>query len=243
MEIKTREVIFSTVILCAMIGVGIPVSNAVLRKTTNSAMEITSSIKVNDPEKFSYIGRTDVGDFIAEGELVAKDSVSIPDIEGYYFSIRKAEEHYRMHVRTYTTSNGKGGVSVHTQTYWSWDEMKHWEYDADTVLFLGGELLRKDVHYRPYRKYKETIKQKTNVRFVYETAPTKTKGIIIGKVENKEYSNMKFHEGATIEKTVGKAERSINSSPVIFWILWIFLTAWLIIGFYALENNWLEDDN
>ena len=242
MEVRIREVIFSTVILCAMIGIGIPVSNSILRKTTNSAMEIASAVKVNDPEKFSYIKRTDVGGFIAEGELIAKDSVSIPDIEGYYFSIRKAEEHYRMHVQTYTTSNGKGGVRVHTRTYWSWDEMKHWTYDADTVQFLGCEFLRKDVRYRPYRRYKETIKEKSNVRFVYETAPVKTYGIIIGKAENKEYANMKFHEGATIEKTVGKAEKNINSAPVVFWVLWLMLTALLITGFYALKNNWLEDN-
>ena len=53
---------------------------------------------------------------------------------------------------------------------------------------------------------------------------------------------MKFHEGATIEKTVSKAEKNINSAPVVFWVLWLMLTALLITGFYSLENKWLEDN-
>ena len=83
-KITGREILFSTIIICAMVGLGVWISNPILRSSTESAMKVTSSVKVNDNEKFTYICRTNVGDFLAEGTLKAIDPVSIDELEGQY---------------------------------------------------------------------------------------------------------------------------------------------------------------
>ena len=52
-RITGREILFSTIIICAMVGLGVWISNPILRSSTESAMKVTSSVKVNDNEKFT----------------------------------------------------------------------------------------------------------------------------------------------------------------------------------------------
>ena len=62
-KITLREVLFSTIIICIMVGLGIWIRNPILRSSAESAMKVTSSVKVNDNEKFAYIRRTNAGIF------------------------------------------------------------------------------------------------------------------------------------------------------------------------------------
>ena len=43
----------------------------------------------------------------------------------------------------------------------------------------------------------------------------------------------------TAEKYIKDREENLNGSTVLFWVLWVLLTAGLIAGFYTLENRWL----
>lgn len=241
MEITKREILFSIVIISIMIGIGIPISNKVIDAALNKSMSITSAVKVSDEEKFGYIARTDVGDFIAEGVLIARDSISIPDIKGHYMSIEKVKERYTMHTQVHTVSNGKGGTTTYTTHYWSWDPVDRWKWQSDSVNFLGAEFALKETKYRPYRKENCIIKESSHVRYVYYTAPTRVKGVMLGSAKEKAYSNLCFRSGETIEKIVKRAENRVNGAGVGFWIFWAILTAFIIFGFYYAENNWLED--
>lgn len=52
------------------------------------------------------------------------------------------------------------------------------------------------------------------------------------------YNNTKFYQMKIIEKTIENLEK--GAEIVIFWILWILLIIALVIGFYYLENKWLD---
>ncbi len=240
-KITPREILFSTIIISLMIGLGVWLSNPILENATQNAMKITSSVKVKDAEKFGYIRRTNVGDFIAEGTLIAKDSVSIPDIKGHYLFIKKVKERYTMHTRVYTTSDGKGHVRTHTQIYWSWDVVHTDRYESKFVTFLGQNFVLKSISHNIHDGYKETQKDGFNIRYRYYVIPTKVKGIMLGVCDNKTYSKLEFREKQTIKKIVEDAEDSINNSPTIFWVLWLIFVVFIVAVFYILENNWLED--
>ena len=201
-EITPREILFSVIILSFMVAIGVWLSNPILKKVNEDALNIESCVKVADAEKFGYIKRTNVGNFLAEGTLTAIDSVSIPDIEGFYGAIVRDKERYTMHVETYTTTDGKGHTQVHTRTYWTWDVIHTDRWASNYVSFLGETFKMTDLNYRWHPSFKE---------------------------------------GKTIAATVEKAERKIKNSPIGFFVFWSFFSIFVLIGFYAIENKWLED--
>ncbi len=240
--ITKREILFSTIIICVMIGLGVWVSNPILQKTTEKSLKIVSSVTVSDLERFDYIRRTNAGDFLAEGSLVAINPVTLPEIDGEYLKVVKVKEKYTMHTQTYTTSDGKGHTQTHTRTYWSWDVVSREAFCVDSVLFLGQRFKLEDINYSAGTDYKETQSGGHHIRYKYYTHPSLINGVMIGNCDNKKYEELKFMDGSTIEKMIETAEKSINNSPIIFWCFWSFLTIILVLLFFKFENNWLEEN-
>ena len=179
-KITGREILFSTIIICAMVGLGVWISNPILRSSTESAMKVTSSVKVNDNEKFTYICRTNVGDFLAEGTLKAIDPVNIDELDGQYLKIKKVKEKYTRHTRRVVTSDGKGHTRTRVQTYWSWDRVKTLEFVSDSVVFLNQRFLLDSIKYHVGVDYKETQKESSHIRYKYYVHPTETNGVMVG---------------------------------------------------------------
>ena len=243
MEITKREILISTVIVAVMLGIGIWISSPILSKALNNYIEIASSVVVGDAEKFDYIKRTDAGRFIADGTLYVTDTVRLEELHKPYSYIKKVKEEYRLHTETYTTTDGKGHVQTHTRTYHSWDEMKHWTYKSENGVFLGQDFKMAEL-YR-YRSKKDTTINmpkkflENDTRYVYYTCPPSFDGVLVGTALNKQYNDVKFKEGMDSAKYLEHNERSINSGTAVFWILWVLLTGFIVVGFYALENKWL----
>lgn len=226
-----------------MVGIGVWISSPILSKATERYLTVASSVEVNTEEEFDYISRTNVGNFLANGTLSAIDTVRLEELPGVYSSVKKVKEEYRMHVETYTTTDGKGHTTTHTRTYHSWDEVKHWNYRAERAMFLGKEFKLNEVYL--VKTQKDTIiKVKTKIfendtRYVYYTAPVSFDGVMLGSAMNHKYENPSFISGSTAEKYIMDQEKNLNGSTVLFWFLWILLTTGIIVGFYALENKWL----
>jgi hypothetical protein len=243
MEITKREILVSTLILAVMVGIGVWVSSPIMRGSTERYLDTMSSVSVTDSAKFDYIRRTDVGRFVAEGTLSAIDVVTIPELPRPYSYIRKVQEEYRLHTETYTTTDGKGHTTVHTRTYHSWDEIRHWTYETDSVSFLGQHFKAKEVfRYRPAKD--TTIKAEKRLfhddtRFIYYTCPITYDGIMTGTAKDKTYNEPHFKEGKTVDWYFKDAEASLQGGYILFWVLWILLTGGVITLFYCLENKWL----
>jgi hypothetical protein len=242
-EITKREILFSAIIIAIMLGIGVWISNPILSSATKKALDVVTAVKVSDAEKFGYIKRTNVGQFYAEGTLIANDTITIPDIPGEYSYIEKVKEEHRMHVQTYTTTDGKGHTTVHTRTYWSWDVMDRKSFETESYTFLGERFVKKDIHYRPYGHLDTTIYNRqlwgNDIRYVYYTTPVDVDGVIVGVADNKSFSETEFRQGRKIEDIEARAERKINNAPIVFWILWSLLTISFVALFYICENKWL----
>lgn len=226
-----------------MVGIGVWLSAPILSKATERYLAVASSVVANTDDEFDYISRTNAGRFLANGTLSAIDTVRLEELPGIYSSVKKVKEEYRLHTEVYTTTDSKGHTTTHTRTYHSWDEVKHWNYKAERAMFRGKEFKIDEV-YRVRIQKDTIIKVKTKMfendtRYVYYTAPVSFDGVMLGSAMNRKYEEPKFINDLTAEEYIKHTERKLNGNTVLFWILWILLTAGMIAGFYALENKWL----
>ena len=118
-KITWREVLFSVIIVAALYGLGVWLSNPILSSSTEKAQKVIAAIKVADPHKFDHIRRTNAGSFLADGYLIANDTIRLEELPGKYSRVKKVKEEYRLHVETYTTTDSKGHTTTHTRTYHS----------------------------------------------------------------------------------------------------------------------------
>lgn len=243
MEITKREILFSTLIVSVMVGIGIWISTPIISGVTRSALETASSVTASDPEKFGYIKRTDAGHFLAEGTLYSNDTITLPELTGQYSKVEKVKEKHTMHTETYTTTDSKGHVHTHTRTYYSWDRVGSEEFETKDFTFLGEVFTKKEIHYRLPTKQDTIIKENhfwsSDIRYVYYTAPLNVDGVLTGTAQDKSFKDLNFSKGRTIEKMIDSSEKSIKSAPIAFWILWLLLTGGLVALFYYCENKWM----
>lgn len=228
-----------------MIGLGILISRPIISSVSDNALKTISSLQITDNEKFDYIRRTNAGNFIAEGKLIALDPVSIEDIPGVYGKIEKVKEEYTKHTRTVTEIDSEGNTTTRTETYWSWDVVMTWHWEATKVSFLGQTFTPDQIRYRFITTYKETINPKvgffsTEIRYKYYVAPIEDYGILLGLADNKSYTELCFNHD-TIKNCVSRAEKKIENAPIIFWLLWEILTFGLVFLFFYAENKWLYE--
>ena len=241
-NVTKREILFSITILCFMIVIGVVISNTISTKLAEEKLDIFSSVKIDgDENKFDYIKRTDAGCFLANGELKAIKPVSLKELGGHYMEIRKVREVYRMHTQTYTTSDGKGNTSVHVRCYWSWDYAGDEVFTSEEVTFLGKKFKTNSITFNRNLEYKKTIVGGVNERFVYYTYPLSKTGIMSGKTNNKNFTDLEFIPDTNIDSYLDKAETIIKIKISVFWVVWFLITGLLIFLFYYAENKWLED--
>ena len=242
-EITKREILFSTIIISLMVGLGVWISNPIISSATKDALKTVSSVQITDSEKFGYIERTNVGPFLAEGELISNDTITLADIPGQFSVIKKVKEVYTRHVQVYTTTDGKGHTTTHTRTYWSWDVKGKELFETKDYTFLGKTFTAKEIKYHYHDKLDTIIYNKkfwgNDVRYCYYTVPITVNGLMRGSADNKTFNDLSFKEKQTIENVVKSAEKNVNVAPIIFWIFWIILTGGLVFLFYYFENKWL----
>lgn len=234
-EITKREILVSVSIIAVMIGIGVLIDGAIMNHYTDKTMKIKHMVEVNSPSEFDYCLRTDVGDVIAEDTLKATSPVSIHDIPGTYMYICKEKQQYTMHTQVHHVSTGKTHTT-YTTHYWSWDTVHKDRFYADTLKFLEQVV---DISPREtWSTQNCIINESSRVRYVYHTIPTEVNGVLTATTDNGHLTNVEFKRGKTIERLTKQSET--HAGVVIFWILWLMLTAGLVFLFYAGEYNWLE---
>ena len=246
-KITWREILFSVIIIAFLFGIGVWISNPILTSATENSQKVISAIKVADPHKFDHIRRTNVGFFLADGDLIANDTITLPELPGKYSRVKKVKEEYRLHTETYTTTDSKGHTQVHTRTYHSWDAVGHEEFETKTFTFLEKRFTKKEIKYSCSTTKDTTIYNKkawsNDIRYVYYTTPVTVFGVMEGTAADKTYKDLNFRRGATTKEVVEKAEKHIHSAPITFWVLWWIMIVAVVVLFVYAENDWLEDKN
>lgn len=240
MEITKREVLTSVSIVAVMLLIGFLISGKIQNSITDNNERYNKAVKIENEELFRYGMDTNVGDAFVYGGLEAVDTVTFPEIGGEYMYVEKEEEHYNRHTRTYTTTDGKGHTTTHTEIYRSWDYAGSEDIQCKEVSFCGIVFDSNKIKL-PSADYIDTIKESSRVRYKYYGTGTRFKGTIFTELKDKTISdNTQFYQDRTIDKTVEHLESKEVFWQVLFWIFWIGLIGAVVYGFYYLDNKWLE---
>lgn len=241
MEITKREVIFSSVIICVMLILGIVISDKINDSLMNKYQEYNAALQIeDDTDLFQYGMRTNVGRAFVHGNLEAVGSVSYPGVQGQYGSMTKDTERYTMHTRTVTrtrTVNGKTQTYTTTEHYWTWDRINRETIHVPSIAFLGVEFPYGTIDYFP--EYEITkIDCGFNLREVYYGSDLQYTGTIYTILADDTISNTSFYCDQEIDEVIKSLE--VKWQIVVFWIFWILLIAAATYGFYYIDNRWLE---
>jgi hypothetical protein len=244
MKITKREVLFSIVIICIMLIIGIIISGNINDAVMEKQQEYITALQINnDKDLFEYGMRTDVGNAFVYGELKAVDTVTFDEIGGEYSYVKKVKEKYTRHTRTVTktrTVNGKTQTYTTTEVYWTWDEVDSWSKHSEKITFLDVEFDYGTIDF-PYRSHIDTQDGGYHIRYVYYGSPTYSIGTVYTKLGDGTIANATMHHNSTIEVTLERAMK--DGSVFVFWFFWIFLTGGAVCGFYYIDNRWLEDNH
>lgn len=236
-EITFREILASISIIAVMLLIGFVISGKISQSQSDRNAKYNKAVKIESADLFRYGMDTNVGNAFVYGELEAVDTVTYPEIGGEYMYVEKEEEHYNMHTRTYTTTDGKGHTTTHTEIYWSWDYAGSEDIQCKEVSFCGIVFNSNKIKL-PSADYIKTIKESSHVRYKYYGTKTKHTGTIFTELKDKTISDSTSFYELPIEETKDLLGKS--SGVVIFWIIWIIVMVLAVFGFYYIDNEWLE---
>ena len=236
-EITVREMIASISIVVILLLFGFLIGDAIQEKQMDKNEVYNKAVKIESTDMFEYGMRTNVGNAFVYGDLQAVDTVTYPEIGGAYMYVEKVKERYTMHTRTVTTTvNGR--TQTRTETYWTWDRVGSEEIQCNEITFLGVTFDSDKIDL-PVSEYITMIKESSHVRYKYYAVNTNYTGTIFTDLRNDTISdNSEFYNDMTIEETVDRLDS--NAGLVIFWVLWSLLICGCVVGFYYIDNRWLE---
>lgn len=238
-EITKREILFSAIIISIMLLIGIVIHGKINDNLMLEQQKYNTALQIeNDSDLFTYGMKTDIGNAFVYGKLKAVDTVTYPEIGGKYMYVEKVKEKYTRHTRTVTsTVNGK--THTRTEVYWTWDYAGSEDKKCKEISFCGVNFKSNKID-MPSSNYIETIKESSHIRYKYYGVKTKYTGTIFAELNNNTIpDSTKFYDNMNIEETI----ESLKSGwkLITFWIIWILLIIGCVVGFYYLDNKWLED--
>ena len=237
-EITKREVLASISIVAVLLLIGVLISGKIEESQTDKNAVYNKAIKIDSKDLFEYGMRTNIGNAFVYGDLVAVDPVTYPEIGGSYMYVKKIKEEYTIHTRTVTTRDSKGRTHTRTETYWTWDEVSREHIQCNEVSFCGVIFDSEKIE-QPNSNYIDTIMESSHVRYKYYGTEVSHTGTIFTTLKDKTISdNTPFYENKNIEETVETLESDI--SLFLFWFFWVVVIVACVIGFYVIDNRWLE---
>lgn len=241
-RVTKREVLFSVVIICVMLLIGLVIHGNISDSLMAKYQEYNTALQIeDDTDLFTYGMRTDIGNAFVHGELKAIDTVTYPEIGGEYSYVEKVKERYTRHTRTVTktrTVNGKTQTYTTTEVYWTWDKVDSWDKHSEKISFLDVEFDYGMIDF-PSPSHITTQKESSKIRYVYYGTGTNYIGTIYTELKDDTIHNANFYENRSIAETIESLESGWEL--VMFWIVWILLTGGCVFGFCYLDNRWLED--
>lgn len=239
--ITKREILLSIAIIAVLLALGLWISDGITESQMDRNMVYDQALRVDSTDIFEYGMRTNVGNAFVYGDLKAVDTVSFPEIDGEYMTVRKIKERYTKHTRTVTktrTVNGKTQTYTEIETYWTWDEIDRETLRNERVTFLNVEFERGKIEI-PGMRYLDTIKESSKIRYQYYGTGTEFVGTIYTDLRDNTISDgSAFYENRTIDQTIEHLKVPVGT--IGFWIFWVFFMGGALYGFFYIDNHWLE---
>lgn len=216
-----------------MFIIGFYISGEIRLNLLEKYQEYDTAVQIDSEDIFRYGMETDIGKAFVYGNLKTIDPVTFSEIGGEYIYIKKEEQEYTKHVRTVEDEDGND----EEEEYWTWDTMRTETRHATKIMFLNVEFSYNDIPVQTNNQI-ATLKTGDNKRNVYYGNVSELQGTIYTTLKNNTISDTSFYENQTISHTIENLESGYQLW--IFWIIWILLTAGAVVGFYYLENRWLD---
>lgn len=243
-DLTLRELVFSVLIVGVMVLIGFFVSGFIEEKVNDSNLRYNQAVALLTNDQFKHALDTDVGYVFANGRLVADSPVKNEHLEGEYLSVYVEHQQYRKHTRrvayTVTDSKGRSHTKYRTETYWSWDTMSRSSSHSPTVTYCGVKF--------PYNKFgyswigSDTTRHSTgwHARDEVTVVPKTFVASVFGEAKSKTLVG----DGLTLAPISIEAYRkdlTTSHALSIFWIIWCVVIVFALVGFYFIQNDWLED--
>ncbi len=239
-SITLREAIFSFFLIGLMTFLGFLISSKIEGKVNNSTLRYRQAVEISSSE-FQHGLKTGIGDVFVNGELEAINPVSYKHIDGEYLSIHIEKQEYRRHTEHYTTTDRKGRVHHHVRHYWTWDTVGYDNKHVDKVKYCGVELPYGQFVYDCIEGDVETYKSNplSHYREIIHTKPIKFNATMFGNLKVNKIEGNPLLTHSTIKKY--REELTTSHFVFRFWFLCIVFTIMVVIGFFVIDNVWLED--
>lgn len=242
MEIKKREIIFSFAIIAVMIIIGLFISGKIRQNLLEEYQKYDTAVQIDSEEIFRYGMKTNIGNAFVYGELKALDPVSFPEIIGEYSYIKKEEQEYTRHEKkvkkTYTDSDGNTYQETEIEEYWTWDTIQTETKNSSKISFLKVEFKYEKIPF-PNASIIEILDTGYHKRNVYSATKTCFIGTIFSILKDETINQTSFYPEMNISQTIEYLES--GNEIIFFWIICILFIFFIVIGFFYLENSWLDD--
>ena len=245
-EITLREVMFSLLIIGILSFIGFLAHSWIDKKVESSNLQYRQAVAIESPDEFRHAMDTDVGHAFVRGKVEAVTPVTSKLVKGKYLRIHVKHQKYQMHTRveTYTTYDSKGRPHTHTRTvtYWSWDTVKTSTTNSPEVVFCGSKFKYGKFNYS-CASIRETVVGGglfNNERDIVYTTKDGFTGTIFAELRNGSFNGCALIVGDGIDK-YRESMVSCTWPFVVFWFAWTVITVVVLIVFFIIENNWLED--
>lgn len=240
--VSKREILVCISITIILIAIGFFINNCIENFINEKNEKYFKALKIeNNDDMFDYAIKTNTGYTFVQGKVEGIEPVQ-KDINGKYFYIKKVKEKYTQHTRTVAhtrTVNGRIQTYYTTETYWSWDYVGHEEYHVNKFKFSGKEFNYGDINFNNSR-HKETIKESSHIRYVYYVIDNEFDGTLFTKITDNKMTENNFYY-RTIKDIIKNKEKEMNTSTIVFWLIWIFIICGIDFGYVYFDNNYLED--
>lgn len=242
--ITIRETLVAVAITLVLVGLGFLICGLIKNNVNESNEKYYKALKINnDEEMFKYAIKTNVRYTLAQGTVKAVEGVSIEDIDGKYFKIRKVKEQYTRHTRQVAHKRRVGNTTqtyYTTEVYWTWDYVSEEEFNTEKFNFLGVDFDYEKIKFNN-ENYKETKNSETNIRYQYYVIPLEFEGTLFTDIDNNTINKNEFSKNNTIENIIKTKESLVKNASEGFWIVWIIIILCIDFGYVYLDNNYLED--
>ena len=238
-----------------MLTIGFMISDNISNSITDGSTVYQTTTQVNDNGSFAYAVETNVGNTLAEGNIIAQGTVSFDEVIGEFAYIEKVEEEYRRHTKEVCRSY-KGKQICHTETYWTWDEVESQKKECDKFTFYDYELnkaktldqlsvnrlkLNEDNVESNMTMQNDYLYENLHKRYYYKVIDKDlTTTLFIHLDETNDWTDFKLFKNKTIEQVIENEKNAIKIDLIFFWIIYIIFIFIVIIGFCYFDNEYLE---
>ena len=259
MTVTKREVILSISMFLILTAIAIAITLSVVDNTKAQNEVYHKALKLSDEVAIQHAKDTAAGLAFIEVELrpVDNEVVSFPDLVNSYQYVQQIYERYVQKTRTVTYTDGNGKTKTRTETYWVWDVIDRTSKEVTAVKLNDMQLLSTDISVSSSRLSLNSSTCRVSCRndYVYEGNNKRYSYRVIEF--NKLYSAFVNFEGGDVKpyqgRTISLSSYSLSQLYddytsrgylwlILVWFLWAALTAGSIVGFYYLENHWLNKD-